>query len=664
MNPRRRITWFVYAVCVALLVHGLGWVSWQVIRLERAEVRARAENDRRDAERLALWRMDSLVAPLIARESARPYLQYRPFIPAGRTHDDAWQPAPDGTPLVPSPLLTEPRQPGDVSGDLVRLHFLIDPDGIVTSPEAPSDDVVGAAGVPAIDYERVDASKAALAELTRVIGDLDATGRLASSRRPSRTSVRMSGPSSELRQSVQELDARNMAAERAFNSQLGASKSGYSYGREQARADSDDAPMLAERAEEEGAGLDGVTAGAPVEALADQMTESIAADISSLAFNESRLDSGPVRVAPFEPAWIGSGRELVFVRQVLVHGVAYRQGVWIDWPELERQLIDAQRDLFPGAQLEPILPDEAPEDYEDAARRLAIVPARFEPGDWPTPTAPVMTPARWSLVLTWIAVLAAAVAIGVVLQTSISLSERRGRFVSAVTHELRTPLTTFRLYAGMLADGMVSDETARAEYLDTLKRESGRLSGIVENVLEYARLSRRATGQPQRVGPVSPDELLVRVRPMLSRRAEQGGMDLIVSADLDDAGDRVVHVDPQSVERILSNLVDNACRYAAPEEDTEHAETRIHLDVGVRGGDIEFLVADYGPGVAPSERAQIFGEFRRGGAGARADRSGLGLGLALSRGLAREAGGELSLVRRRGHGAEFLLTIPLSDAPG
>ncbi len=663
MNPRRRITWVVYAVCVALLVHGLGWVSWQVVRLERAEVRARAENERRDAERLALWRMDSLVAPLIARESARPYLQYRPFIPAGRTYDDAWQPAPDGTPLVASPLLTDPRPAGDPFEAFVRLHFLIDPDGVVTSPEAPSDDVVGAAGVPAIDYGRVDASKSTLAELARFIGELDAAGRVASARSGNRMNVRTSVPGSELEQSVQELDARSLAAERAFNALPSASKSSYGLDLEQPRAESNGPAAMADAEEDRGAPYSRAD-DAPTEELADRMSETIASEISSLAFGELRLGSGPVRVAPFEPAWIGEGRELVFVRQVLVHGVAYRQGVWIDWPELQRQLIDAQRDLFPEAQLEPILLDEAPADYEDAARRLTIVPARFEPGAWPAPAAPSMTPARWSLVLTWIAVLAAAVAIGVVLQTSISLSERRGRFVSAVTHELRTPLTTFRLYAGMLADGMVSDESARAEYLDTLKRESGRLSGIVENVLEYARLSRRATGQPQRVGPVSPDELFVRVRPTLSRRAEQGGMDLIVSAEFEDAGDRVVHVDPQSVERILSNLVDNACKYAAPDDESDDAETRIHLDVGVRAESLEFVVSDYGPGVAPSERGQIFGEFRRGGAGARADRSGLGLGLALSRGLAREAGGDLGLVRRRGHGAEFLLSLPLHEPTG
>ncbi|MEZ6318499.1 MAG: HAMP domain-containing sensor histidine kinase [Phycisphaerales bacterium] len=383
--------------------------------------------------------------------------------------------------------------------------------------------------------------------------------------------------------------------------------------------------------------------------------------ISAASASEARVPTGPIRVGSFDPVWL-AGEELALVREVSVDGVSYREGVWVDWAALRSELLAAQADLFPGSSLEPILDAEAPTDPADAARRLATIPVRYTPGGAVVLARAGMTPARWSLLVTWVAVLAAVAAIGVVLHASIQLSERRGKFVSAVTHELRTPLTTFRLYAQMLADGMVTDEGARAEYLSTLKRESGRLSGIVENVLEYARLSRRAAGRPKAVGPISPESLLVRLRPTLSRRAEQGGMDLIVSADLEAAAGRVVHVDPQSVERILTNLIDNACKYAAP-EGAEDADTRIHLDVRAAGDELEMLVADYGAGVGAADRGRIFGEFRRGAGGERADRSGLGLGLALSRGLAREAEGDLRLVRRRGHGAEFLLTLPL-HAPG
>ena len=76
----------------------------------------------------------------------------------------------------------------------------------------------------------------------------------------------------------------------------------------------------------------------------------------------------------------------------------------------------------------------------------------------------------------------------------VALSERRGAFVSAVTHELRTPLTTFRMYAEMLAEGMVPSPEARQKYLETLRREADRLAHLVENVLQYARLERGRPG--------------------------------------------------------------------------------------------------------------------------------------------------------------------------
>ena len=84
----------------------------------------------------------------------------------------------------------------------------------------------------------------------------------------------------------------------------------------------------------------------------------------------------------------------------------------------------------------------------------------------------------------------AALAIALLLLGVVALDARREAFVSAVTHELRTPLTTFRMYAGMLEDGMVTGEGDRKSYLHTPRVEAERLSHLVENVLAYARLER------------------------------------------------------------------------------------------------------------------------------------------------------------------------------
>ena len=287
---------------------------------------------------------------------------------------------------------------------------------------------------------------------------------------------------------------------------------------------------------------------------------------------------------------------------------------------------------------------------------LATIPVVLVPGPLAAAIAPAVpgfwTPTRWTLLVGWVAVGAAAVALGVVLRKAIELGERRGRFVSAVTHELRTPLTTFRLYSQLLAQGQ-ADEQKRTRYAQTLDRESQRLAAIVESVLEYARLGRRT---PRRRGERhDARDLLARVAPALEGRAERAGMTLQLASP----PAATVGADADKVERILLNLVDNACKYAGESEDR-----RITIDAEARDGVLTIGVRDRGPGVPASERRRIFGAFHRARRDQDSASPGLGLGLALSRGLAREMGGELSLAEHPGPGASFELRLPLTEAGG
>lgn len=283
---------------------------------------------------------------------------------------------------------------------------------------------------------------------------------------------------------------------------------------------------------------------------------------------------------------------------------------------------------------------------------LAGIPAGLVPGSWLASGAPVVTPTRITLVVSWIAVLAAVVAIGLVLRASLALSERRGRFVSAVTHELRTPLTTFCLYSQMLADGMVPEGERRHGYLATLKAESQRLAAIVESVLEYARLGarRRAQASPA-ADATDAAELLGEIVPALAERAARCG--LMLQANLNHLNGARLRADRASVERILTNLMENACKYAAGADDR-----RLLLRARRRDHRVEVRLRDFGPGVPRAERRRIFSPFVRAARDADAAKPGLGLGLALSRWLARAADGDLRLARTRGSGAEFVLILP------
>ncbi|HZW09915.1 MAG TPA: sensor histidine kinase, partial [Phycisphaerales bacterium] len=142
--------------------------------------------------------------------------------------------------------------------------------------------------------------------------------------------------------------------------------------------------------------------------------------------------------------------------------------------------------------------------------------------------------------------------------------------------------------------------------------------------------------------------------PSLHERARQCGMALAID---DEAPGLRVAADRGSIERVIANLVDNACKYAAGAPDP-----RITLRVLPRAGGVEFRVRDRGPGVPKRERRRIFSPFVRARRDAADASSGLGLGLALARGVARSLGGDLRLARSAEPGAEFILWLP-AQAP-
>ncbi|MBN8417398.1 MAG: HAMP domain-containing histidine kinase [Verrucomicrobia bacterium] len=352
---------------------------------------------------------------------------------------------------------------------------------------------------------------------------------------------------------------------------------------------------------------------------------------------------------PFHGVWLGSN--LMLTREAFVDGVRMVQGVWLDWPALRESLLREITDLFPDAKLEPAANASAGTRPNDDPLRFAALPVRLIPGAIQLPPLPFWTPLRRSLGIALTCVLLAAVAVGIVLFGTVALSERRADFVSAVTHELRTPLTTFRLYSEMLADGMVTDEAQRKTYLDTLTGEASRLSHLVENVLAYARLER---GSAQaRAENITIGELLDRILPRLQQRADDCGMTVRVQATETDRKTEL-HVDAGAVEQILFNLVDNACKYAAPRS----AEPVIHVEADTSGKFAMLRVRDHGGGISRSERRRIFHPFHKSADQAAHSAPGVGLGLALCRRLATALGGAITLDATHKDGACFMLRLP------
>lgn len=342
-----------------------------------------------------------------------------------------------------------------------------------------------------------------------------------------------------------------------------------------------------------------------------------------------------------EPIWIGD--KLLLLSQASVAGSVQIDGTWLDWPALRELLLAEIEDLLPDADIIPVLSTT----QAQTERILATLPARLETGATITPPL-AWSPLRASLLAAWLIVLAAFAALLLLVRGSLRLSERRATFVSAVTHELRTPLTTFRMYTQMLEEGMV--EHKRDRYVAILRREADRLAGLVENVLAYARIeSERAVGKPE---TMSVGGLLDRVADRLRERCAAAGMQLEFEMSERDR-DIELEVDPAAVEQILFNLVDNATKYAGSNAD----DPRVRLELEVQARKVGLHVRDFGPGVAAGDLRRIFEPFTKAKADAAGTQPGVGLGLALSRRLARQMGGELS-VTSEGRGADFILTLP------
>ncbi len=610
MRHRRWIGWAVYLVSVIIVLDVLGFVTWTMLKFERADLEAAAESDLQERVRLSLWRMDSFMAPIIAQESARPYFHYRAFYPAERAYTRMWEEVRPGDVLVPSPLLLSSKM-GGATGGLIRLRFQIEPGGVITSPQVPDGNMLDLAESKLGLATQVARAEQLLEQLRLVVAGS--------------TSLAQDPPVAGL-----PLPIAGSASRLAMNL-----KSGQEF--DQRRR----------------------TLG-----LADDFQDKQAAKSQSQERHDAEASGTPrtsvisesaISIGNFRPVWIDGGpehpgRELMFLRNISLDGQSFRQGIWIDWPMLRRLMLSYVLDLLPNARLEPI--ESAGSDDTETAWMLASLPAKLVPGDQP-PLPPIgFSWTRQVLVVTWLAVLSAVIAIGLVLRASIKLSDRRGRFVSAVTHELRTPLTTFCLYTEMLADGVVTDESTRQTYLGTLKSESRRLAGIVENVLAYARLGRP---QPTDTPSTHARDLIEALEPIMRRRIEDSGGTLTLDIE-PKALERSVEANIESVERIVMNLIENACKYG--HQDGEPA--RIDVKVAAEAGAVTVSVRDYGPGIPGTEFPRVFTAFHRGPDQGSHAQPGLGLGLALARGLARELGGDLYLKPVDGPGARFVLRLRAS----
>jgi two-component system sensor histidine kinase KdpD len=222
----------------------------------------------------------------------------------------------------------------------------------------------------------------------------------------------------------------------------------------------------------------------------------------------------------------------------------------------------------------------------------------------------------------------------------------RRALLNSVSHDLRTPLASVLASASSLLDPNVPlDDQERTQFLHTIEEEANRLARLVANLLDMSRIEAGAV-DPRLAEVWLPDV----VNPVV-HRVRQTPSEQIIAVDVPESLPSVL-VDPVRLEQVLSNVLDNARRYAG--------NGLVRVDARRAGSGVELRVVDHGPGIPEGERERIFSHFYRLDSPARRG-GGTGLGLAICRGLLEAMSGRIWVETAPGGGAAFVVRLPIAE---
>jgi signal transduction histidine kinase len=233
----------------------------------------------------------------------------------------------------------------------------------------------------------------------------------------------------------------------------------------------------------------------------------------------------------------------------------------------------------------------------------------------------------------------------------LALAQQKSDFVSNVSHELKTPLTSIRMFAELMQSGRPGTESKHPQYLRIIMVEAERLTRLINNVLDFARIERRQKRFDKK--PLDLHEVVGRIWEGHELHLREAGF----SARWEGApGPYPVVGDEDALAQILVNLLSNAEKYSR-----ERQEVELHSYID--GGKVCVSVLDRGAGVPAGEERKIFEAFYRAHDSLSNGIQGSGLGLTLAQRLAREHGGEILYQAREGGGSNFTLRLSLAPPP-
>ena len=227
------------------------------------------------------------------------------------------------------------------------------------------------------------------------------------------------------------------------------------------------------------------------------------------------------------------------------------------------------------------------------------------------------------------------------------LSKMKSFFVSSVSHEFKSPITSIRQMAEMLDRDRVSSQERKKLYYSTMLHESERLSHLVENILDFARMEQGRKQYQMEAGQIE-DSIAEAVETF---RLQTEGKKVQLTFDAPDDLPAITF-DREAMEQVMHNLLDNALKYGGEQK-------RIAVSVERSGGLILIKVRDWGIGIPRTEQNKIFNRFYRVGDELTGKVKGSGIGLTIVRQIIEDHHGKVTIKSKSGDGSTFIISLPV-----
>jgi signal transduction histidine kinase len=231
-----------------------------------------------------------------------------------------------------------------------------------------------------------------------------------------------------------------------------------------------------------------------------------------------------------------------------------------------------------------------------------------------------------------------------------ALARLKSDFVSNVSHELRTPLSLIRLYAETLELGRLNAAEKQQEYFRIIRKESERLTGLINNILDFSRIEAGKKEYDFRETDIA--ELVRNTLDSYRYQIEQHGFTFQenIACDIPPMA-----VDREAIARSLLNLVNNALKYS-------HDDKYLGVNLYRVNGSVRLEVVDHGIGIPQTEQHKVFEKFYRVGDPLVHNTKGSGLGLSLVRHIVHAHGGDVMVESAPGKGSKFIIDLPVEQA--